>query len=430
MPTDLKHKKYVMEILADAFSIGASMADLEPHLRDQCYYHSDLINKGFYSAERILQHMDWVCEKQKEFCRCEIVLLQDILREEIKLAAFDRYEGVAPCEYALLFYEGDNSSPAAVIITMMDDNYKLASIVLCRSKELFQIDLGEDRSDANRRYSTDPFYICGQQELNGKTVYLDQYPVGEITTCCAKYMYSLDWNAIEIDVQENLISYFDISDSIDMFSHLQLDEEYDLYCYITREYHGLWGRVAAVKKGTQIEPTNVNKGCFSLWGSSFELPESSAPPMEAIYNDGAPEGYFEAIIAEEFFRGLPYACFERKNWDNCITEHPKDYGQNWCVNVEIPDWRPRLCFNDRDGFYMYSFWRKFENGCGSSDGKDEIYLRKHWFLSKCRKKRESGIYKSHIENNDRFSFSKRCCENNLKEILIAKQKHHTNRPRR
>ena len=121
MVTDLKHKKNIMEILADAFSIGASMADIEPHLRDQCYYHSDLINKGFYSAEKILQHMDWVCEEQKEFCRCEIVLLQDILRHEIKLAAFDRYEGVAPCEYALLFYEGDNSGPAAVIITMMDD---------------------------------------------------------------------------------------------------------------------------------------------------------------------------------------------------------------------------------------------------------------------------------------------------------------------
>lgn len=251
-----------------------------------------------------------------------------------------------------------------------------------------------------------------------------------MTDSCAKFMHGLDWDRIGGEARRNFVSYFDVSSSLELFPHLRLDENYELFCYITYEYHGLWGRVAAVGKDADHAPAILEE-LGILYGPRFELPGGAVPPMEALYNDGTPYGYFEAILAKEFYLGLPYVCFERKNWGHCIAAQPKDLKQNWRVLVDIPDFTPRLCFSDDGCVSINAFWREYENGIGSSDGKDCIYLRQHsmesslsdFLLLESLQGRKNRMYRSHIQNNGRYCKARRCCVSTETSIQIAVERH-------
>lgn len=107
-------------------------------------------------------------------------------------------------------------------------------------------------------------------------VYLDDYPIHSSDEACSRYMAAIDWRLVSQEIETNGVSYFDVSDTLPLFPHLTLDDDYILFCYVTREYHGLWGRVAALQKDTPSPPVNVQpKGPL---GPSFELPDAAVPP--------------------------------------------------------------------------------------------------------------------------------------------------------
>ena len=64
-------------------------------------------------------------------------------------------------------------------------------------------------------------------------------------------------------------------------------------------------------------------------GQHFELPETAAPPMEAIYNDGSHEGYLESLLCELFLSAIPYTRFEKDHWHIIMTQPPADLEQKW-----------------------------------------------------------------------------------------------------
>lgn len=256
--------------------------------------------------------------------------------------------------------------------------------------------------------------------------YLDSYPIESCNDACFQYMNSFDWKGIREAAMRNGPFHFDVSDTLRLFPHLELDERYALYCYVSPEYHGLWGRVAAVKRDTSPDPIHVKPD--PLWEYSFELPDTALPPMEVIYNDGSPFGYFEALLAGELLSALPYVCHEQQHWDNCIFFPPALYEAEWERYLDLPDWRPRLVQDSCGGVSLYICWRHFENGLGVSDGRDLIYLTEHSFYSGLKfyhfleLKNPRSMYKSQLNEDSRYGEAKHCCVASSQRILLAREK--------
>ena len=216
----------------------------------------------------------------------------------------------------------------------------------------------------------------------------------------------------------------DVSDSIKIFSHLELDEDYALYCYISHEYHGLWGRVAAIKKTESTEPIiKADDPLRMMIGPTFELPDSSVHPMEAIYHDGTPYGYFEALLAAEFYGALPYVRFEQDNWDRCIMDQPDRFYAEWIIHEHLPDWRPQLIKNRFGDVKIMMCWLHPENGIGSSNGCDVIRRSHHEFYPNAGwNSHRKDVYKSHVDREKQRDDQHRCCLASQHSITIAIQK--------
>ena len=261
--------------------------------------------------------------------------------------------------------------------------------------------------------------------MDDNCVYLDQYPLEEHYNTCIRYINSLNWDEISNRISKEGVIHFDVSDVVSLFPHLELDENYGLICFLSREYHGIWGRIAAIKNGDSCEPVidPDDKLAQLFKGHHFSLPEGAAPPMEVIYHDGTPYGYFEALLAREFLGAIPYTCFERKNWDFCITEYPENFPLNWHVYEKISDLRPHMT-TTQYGVTVSLYWHHPENGIGSSDGCDRIYLAQHTFKKRLGHHFLSSMsmYKTHIKDDERYREGRHCCVANDRSIDIAVQK--------
>lgn len=253
--------------------------------------------------------------------------------------------------------------------------------------------------------------------------YLHQYPLDNHYQMCDQYLQcNLNWVKIKADIKKNGATYVDISDVLSLFKHLELDENYCLICYLSLEYHGLWGRVAAIKNSDAKAPVfeNDKKRSF-LIRENFKLPESSAPPMEAIYHDGTNEGYFEAVLCSLFLDAIP----ERKHWRMIMHEPPAYFKTDWKTFVDIHDWTPRRAYNS-----IIAVERKFEDAFGDScsDGKDRIYLSGFVFQSDLglyhafKPKDRFSMYQSQIDDGKRYTKERRCCVFSKSSVLIAHEK--------
>lgn len=262
--------------------------------------------------------------------------------------------------------------------------------------------------------------------------YLDRYPLRNHYDFCRNYLFSqIDWDSKSAEIAENGVIWFDITGVIGLFPHLELDENYDLICYLSSEYHGLWGRVAALHRGalrTPVIDSELEWLSRLFHGKQFKLPEAAVFPMEAIYNDATPEGYFEALLCERFLSALPYARYEQELWDVIMTQPPSSLDDRWDSYVSIQDWRPRAIGDERRVNTLLVFQRKIENGIGGSSGRDRIYLTQYSFqsrlgpyhsLSAVNRRAE---YRAQIDDDTRYSQTRRCCVSAASSILIAEEK--------
>lgn len=259
--------------------------------------------------------------------------------------------------------------------------------------------------------------------LSGRN--LMNYPLQENYNACKDYLKNIDWNLISEEIKKDGIAKYDVSDAISLFCHLSLDENYRLICYIQDTYHGFLGKTAAIKNGDSIEPLNVS---VSLLGH-FDLPSTAVFPMEAIYSDGSDEGYLEAVLCELLLKAIPYEKFERPQRDIIITDPPGNINVAWNVYLDITDWNPRIYGN-----IIIAFKRIIENGSGSSDGRDRIYLVQYVFYNNSSAYRFSRImnnspiskiYNGEIEDDKRYNEKRRCCVFSESHILVANEKEYT-----
>lgn len=267
-----------------------------------------------------------------------------------------------------------------------------------------------------------------------KTIFLDSYPLNKHYSMCREYLYNLDWSAKSEAVKKNGVIVFDISDVLNLFPHLELDEHYQLMCYLSSEYHGLYGQVAAIQHGSESSPIldpELQWMSFLLQGPYFSLPKTAVPPMEAIYNDGTPEGYFEAVLCEIFLSALPYTCFEKDHWNIILTTPPTAFNQTWDIHLSILDWQPRVIYCNDTCQFLTLLQRNIENGFGSSDGRDSIYLTQYTFQHDLalyhafHPKTPREPYPGQIDDNSRYTDIRHCCVSISSSISVAKEKNST-----
>ena len=257
--------------------------------------------------------------------------------------------------------------------------------------------------------------------------FLNDYPLEEYYILSEQYLKSrIDWHKISKEIEKNDVSYFSISDVVQLFPHLELDENYELICYLGREYHGIWGRIAALKHGDNVEPvfdTETERLSWLFMGKDFKLPEGAASPMEAIYHDGTDEGYLEAVLCSLLLDAIPYAHFQYRNLEVIMDNPPPDLHERWNAVVNIEDWTPR-----RVNRSIIAFKRYVEDGFGSSDGKDRIYLTQfvfernlgayHAFVTK----KHHSMYRGQIDDDKRYNENRHCCVFRESSEFVAEEK--------
>ena len=255
---------------------------------------------------------------------------------------------------------------------------------------------------------------------------LSQYPLDEHYRVCCQYMNRLDWDKISDDIARKGTIGVDVSDVISLFLHLELDPDYRLICYMTSEYHGIFGQVAAIKKSDDWQPKCEIGPDFKprSSGNQLAVPECAFPPLEAIYNDGTGEGYFEAVLFSMFLRKLPRARQLRDHWTYISNALPEDYEDAWEYQVTLTDYSPRYTQHT-----ITALNRIYENGISGSDGKDRIYLSRFHFSKSVNEhlleivlRTKSPIKTKHITEGNRYSDTRKCCAFTESTILVAKQK--------
>lgn len=168
--------------------------------------------------------------------------------------------------------------------------------------------------------------------------FFTQHPLQHHYHVCRQYLNHINWDQKAEEISQKGAAWFDVSDILNLFPHLELDENYQLICYLASEYHGIWGRIAAVHRDNSKTPTIDSE---NLWaklchGIDFDLPEEAAPPMEAIYHDGTPEGYFEALLCELFLFALPYTGMNEKIGISSKQPLPTSFRRNGTRILNFP----------------------------------------------------------------------------------------------
>ena len=256
---------------------------------------------------------------------------------------------------------------------------------------------------------------------------LNQYPLEQHYRNCRKYINDMDWDEIVNATREKGTIGVDVSNAILLFPHLELDSEYRLICYTESGYHGISGSVEAIHKDDDWAPRceidNDSNPCASL--NKPQIPKCALPPMEAIFNDGSAEGYFEAVLFSVFIKALPYTCNIYNGGRHIINTLPDNYEDAWEYQVTLADYSPRYSSQTITALNCI-----LESGFGASDGKDRIYLSRFEFCKNVNEylfrtviKTKRPIETKHITEGNRYSEKRKCCVFTESRVLVARKKY-------
>ncbi|MBQ8143262.1 MAG: hypothetical protein IJ042_00530 [Butyricicoccus sp.] len=259
---------------------------------------------------------------------------------------------------------------------------------------------------------------------------LSSYPLKRMQDRMWDHMNEgFDWKSIYAKVTLEKPAYVDVSGVVRLFPHLQLDENYALYCYLAREFHGIRGTIAAVPKDADPAPTYkpVLEAAKTL-GVKVEPPECPIPPLEAMYRDGSTAGCLETILLRNLLCEIPFRSFAYTHQVDCLTVSPDRFSEEWDIILDIPDWSPRAVI-DEEITSILVFEREYELGLEASDGRDRICLRKYTFRDRPASENER-MFNEHIlglktyvpKNPERYTDERRYCICETKSILIAQEK--------
>lgn len=224
------------------------------------------------------------------------------------------------------------------------------------------------------------------------------------------------------------VGWQDISDVVNLFPHLSLDENYSLFCYISSEYHGTYGKVAAVPTNNTSEPLlTAEENRFGY--RDIVLPEKAASPMEALYADGSPESYLEALYVNKFFSLIPRPYDKYQPY--CLYSPASVLSNAWNHFISIEDWRPRLIQKANNSApTLYSLWLYESPILGTlsyyasyiSLVENNFYDHIDPLYSFINSRKINPPYPTCITERKRYKSGLHCCVSGEKGITIAKEK--------
>lgn len=207
-----------------------------------------------------------------------------------------------------------------------------------------------------------------------------------------------------------------VPDLTELFPHLTLDEDYDLFGYYAMEYHGLFGKIAAVKKWDD-HTASVEDFLIPI----IHLPKEAVDPMEVVYCDGTGEGYFEAILLNNLIRGLERFRGNSAYGREIISFQGMDLSK-WETIAEVSDWSIRLELGKKScNMYLFEIDTvSFEN----LGQPRRVYLRRCSFnddldFIRAFERRKKKEYPNQLESRGRYSAHKHCCVFTDTAIMIA-----------
>ena len=241
---------------------------------------------------------------------------------------------------------------------------------------------------------------------------LKDYPVEHIKTRCMDVIN----NQYKIVSQQAREREWPVSVRLpgltELFPHLYLDEDYELFGYYAWEYHGLFGEIAAVHKSDD-HTAMVKDFVIPI----IQLPKKAVDPMEVFYCDGSAEGYIEAIILKRLLDGLHR--FEINDW--IVSSKGIDI-TSWERIVEVNDWNIKYKLL-KDGCYVSLFSRN-EPSIEDSDIPISIYLKQYSFcddidLYRALKKEDHSEFPHKLEGRRRYKGDRHCCIMHESSVVIA-----------
>ena len=248
--------------------------------------------------------------------------------------------------------------------------------------------------------------------------YLRDYPTDHIKSSCMDVIN----NQYRVVSQQAKEKKWPISISVpnltELFPHLFLDEDYDLFGYYAMEYHGLFGKIAAVKK-CDDHTASVEDFLIPI----IHLPQEDVDTMEVVYCDGTGEGYFEAILLKKLIRGLEHFRWNSPHGREMISFQGMDLSQ-WETIAEVSDWSIRFELGKKNcSMYLFEIDTvSFEN----LSQPRRVYLRRCSFsddldLIRAFERRKKKEYPNQLESRGRYSAQKHCCVFTDTAIMIAQE---------
>lgn len=260
-----------------------------------------------------------------------------------------------------------------------------------------------------------------------KTIFYDEDLIRYYNTISNDYLHplSLDLTEAKQRLEKHRIGWMCVDSIVDLFPHLALAEDHHLFLYISKEYHGLYGHIAAIPKDMPPEPL-LTADIHRYDYRNIILPDNAAPPIQALYADGTPESYLETLYLKKILSKLPRT-FDKYH-ARCLYTPPKELHTKWTVYADIADWRPRLIYsNDNSTPMLVSIWIDERPNFGAAAGvPGSIELCQHSFLSNpglhyVLKSRNGQLkpYKTFINPSNRYKDGRCCCDAYYRSITIA-----------
>ena len=101
---------------------------------------------------------------------------------------------------------------------------------------------------------------------------------------------------------------------------------------------------------------------------------------------------------------------------------PPEFSERWNILVDIEDWTPRRVNNS-----IIALKRDIEDGFGSSDGKDRIYLtqfnfeRNLSFYHAFKSNNHNSMYRNQINDDKRYNKNRHCCVFTKSSVFVAEE---------
>lgn len=248
--------------------------------------------------------------------------------------------------------------------------------------------------------------------------HLRDYPLDRIRSLCMDVIDHQYQIVRELAKEEKWPVSISMPDLTGLFPHLHMDENYDLFGYYVREYHGLFGKIAALNKIDDHTAT-VENYLIPI----IHLPKEAVDPMEIIYCDGTGEGYFEAILLKNLIRGLEHFRGNSPNGREIISFQGMDLSQ-WETIAEVSDWSIRFELGKRScSMYLFEIDAVTIEDFGNPR---KVYLRRCSFnddldFIQAFERRNRQDYPNRLESRGRYSTQKHCCVFSDTALMIAQE---------